>query len=158
MINSKYLRSLAMSGWCDWYYVFCYFLFIGGFSRENLTCPKKHIQKIPPTKMSTWGITSMKNDSNKTIVLCSLLGVTFQLKLAYLKLISKPFKWFTKQINCLVSIQKYFRTDYNIVCVQGNVHRPLVSSSYNHVVKMIFLPGVQPMCAWMVKCLRWVPD
>ena len=52
-------------------------------------------------------------------------------------IISKPFNWFAKHVNCLVSVQKYFWTDYNIVCVQGNVHRPLVSSSYNHGVKMI---------------------
>ena len=138
MINSKYLGSLVMSG-CDWYYVFCYFLFIGGFFWENLTCSKKHIQKILPTKISTWGITSMKNGSN---VHCFMQSVRSYLSLKTC-IISKPFNWFAKHINCLVSIQKYFRTDYNIVCVQGNVHRPLVSSSYNHGVKMIFLPGVQ---------------
>ena len=140
MINSKYaVRSLAMSGWCDWFYVFCYFLFIGGFFQENLTCPKKQIQKIPPTKMSTWGITSMKNDSNTHRFMQSARSY-LSVKTC---IISKPFNWFAKQINCLVSIQKYFRTDYNIVCVQGNAHRPLVSPSHNHVVKMIFLRGVQ---------------
>ena len=48
--------------------VLCYllFLFIGGFFRENLMLPKKHKnnKKIPKSKMSTWGITSVKNDSN----------------------------------------------------------------------------------------------
>ena len=133
MISLKYLASFAMSG-CDWYHVFCYFLFIGGFSRENLTCPKKHIQKIPPTKMSAWGITSIKNDSNAH---CSIESVRIYLSVKTC-IISKTFNWFAKHINCVVSIQKYFQTDYNIVCVQGNVHRPLVSSSYNHVVNMIF--------------------
>ena len=122
MINSKYLGSLATSG-CDWYYVFCYFLFIGCFFRENLTCSKKHIQIIPPT--------TMKNGSNAH---CSIHSVQSYLSLKTW-IISKPFNWFAKHINCLVSIQKYFRTDYNIVCVQGNVHRPLVSSSFNHGVK-----------------------
>ena len=130
MINSKYLSSLAMSG-CDWYYVFCYFLFIGGFFRENLTCSKKYIQIIPPTKISTWGVTSIKNGSNAH---CSMHPVQSYLSLKTC-IISKPFNWFAKHINCLVSIQKYFRTDYNIVCVQGNVHHPLVSSSFNHGVK-----------------------
>ena len=140
MINSKYLGSLAISDCYDWYYVFYYFLLIGGFFQENLICPKKHIQKIPTTKMSTWGITSMKNDSNAHLFIQSVrsyLSVKTCIK-------SKPFNWFVKQINCLVSIWtvftgKYFRTDYNIVCVQGNLHSPLVSSSYNHGVKRIFL-------------------
>ena len=132
------MGSLAMSG-CGWYYVFCYFLFIGGFFRENLTCSKKHIQKIPPTKISAWGITNMKNGSNAH---CYMQPVRSYLSLKTW-IISEPFNWFAKHINCLVSIQKYFQTDYNIVCVQGNVHLPLVSSSHNHRVKMSFLSGVQ---------------
>ena len=96
--------------------------------------------------MSTRGITSIKNDSNTFFCSRSYLSVKTCI-------ISKPFNWFAKQINCLVSIQKYLRTDYNIVCVQGNVHRHLVSSSNNHGLKMIFfLPSVQTMCTWMVKC------
>ena len=106
---------------------------------ENFMCSKKHIQKIPPTKISTWGITSMKNGSN---VHCFMQSVRSYLSRKTC-IISKPFNWFAKHINCLVSIQKYFQTDYNIVCVQGNVHLPLVSSSHNHRVKMSFLPGVQ---------------
>ena len=133
MINSKYLGSLAMSG-CDWY-VFCYFLFISSFFQKNLTCSKKHIQKIPPNKVSTWGITISKNGSNAH---CSMQSVRSYLSLKTY-IISKPFNWFAKHINCLVYILKYFRTDYNIVCVQGNLDRPLVSSSYNHGVKIIFL-------------------
>ena len=137
--------------WCDWCYVFCYFLFISGFFRENLTCPKNHKQKRTPTKMSTWGITSMKNDSNAHRFMQSVRSY-LSVKTC---IISKLFTWFAKHINSLVSISKYFRRDYNIVCLQGNIHRPLVSSSYNHGVKMIFfLPGVQPMCAWLVKRLR----
>ena len=81
----------------------------------------------------------MKNDSNTHRFMQSAWSY-LSVKTC---IISKPFNSFAKQINCLVSIQKYFRTDYNIVCVQGNAHRPLVSPSYNHVVKMIFLPGVQ---------------
>ena len=91
----------------------------------------KNIQKIPPTKMSTWGTTSMKNDS---IAYCSMQSFRSYPSVKTC-IISKPFTWFAKHINCL---QRYFRTDYNIVCVQGNVHRPLVSWSYNHGVKMIF--------------------
>ena len=124
MINSKYLGSLAISGWCDWYYVFCYFLFIGGFFRENL---QKYTQKIPFTKMSTWGITSMKN---------ALSAHCFIVSSEYLSvktcIISKPFNWFAKLINWLVSIwsvftESYFRTDYKIVCAQGDGHNPLES-------------------------------
>ena len=111
---------------------FC-FRFIGSFFRENVTCSKKHIQKILAKKVSTWGITSMENGSNAH---CSMQSVWSYLSLKTC-IISKPFNWFAKHINCLVSVQKYFWTDYNIVCVQGNVHRPLVSSSYNHEVKMI---------------------
>ena len=132
MMNSKYSGSLAMSGWYDLYYVLCYFIFIGGFFRENLACPKKHIQKIPPAKMKTWGSTSMINDSNAH---CFMQSVASYLSVKAC-IISKPFNWFAKQINCLVSIKKYFQTDYNIVSVQGNVHRPLASSSCNHEVKM----------------------
>ena len=132
MMNSKYPGSLAMSGWYDLYYVLCYFIFIGGFFRENLACPKKHIQKIPPAKMKTWGSTSMINDSNAH---CFMQSVASYLSVKAC-IISKPFNWFAKQINCLVSIKKYFQTDYNIVSVQGNVHRRLASSSCNHEVKM----------------------
>ena len=132
MMNSKYSGSLAMSGWYDLYYVLCYFIFIGGFFRENLACPKKHIQKIPPAKMKTWGSTSMINDSNAH---CFMQSVASYLSVKAC-IISKPFNWFAKQINCLVSIKKYFQTDYNIVSVQGNVHRRLASSSCNHEVKM----------------------
>ena len=132
MMNSKYSGSLAMSGWYDLYYVLCYFIFIGGFFRENLACPKKHIQKIPPAKMKTWGSTSMINDSNAH---CFMQSVASYLSVKAC-IISKPFNWFAKQINCLVSIKMYFQTDYNIVSVQGNVHRRLASSSCNHEVKM----------------------
>ena len=132
MMNSKYSGSLAMSGWYDLYYVLCYFIFIGGFFRENLACPKKHIQKIPPAKMKTWGSTSMINDSNAH---CFMQSVASYLSVKAC-IISKTFNWFAKQINCLVSIKKYFQTDYNIVSVQGNVHRRLASSSCNHEVKM----------------------
>ena len=132
MMNSKYSGNLAMSGWYDLYYVLCYFIFIGGFFRENLACPKKHIQKIPPAKMKTWGSTSMINDSNAH---CFMQSVASYLSVKAC-IISRPFNWFAKQINCLVSIKKYFQTDYNIVSVQGNVHRRLASSSCNHEVKM----------------------
>ena len=132
MMNSKYSGSLAMSGWYDLYYVLCYFIFIGGFFGENITCPKKYIQKIPHAKIKTWGITSMRNDSNAHCFMQSVRSYP-SVKTC---IISKSFNWFAKQINCLVSIQKYFQTDYNIVSVQGNVHRSLASSSCNHEVKM----------------------
>ena len=67
-------------------------------------------------------------------VLCSLFGVTFQLKLASyrnhsINLQSRSIAWFLyKSISELT----------NMVYVQGNVYRPLVSSSYNHRVKVIF--------------------
>ena len=95
---------------------------------------QKTYKKIPPTKMITLGITIIKNDSNAH---CFMQYIRSYLSVKTF-IISKPFNWFAKQVNCLVSIRKYFRTDYNIVCVQGNVHGPLVSSSYNHLVKMIF--------------------
>ena len=73
----------------------------------------------------------------KTVRMHTVLWSQSYLSLKYC-IISKPFNWFANHINCLVSIPKYFRSDYNIVCVQGIVHRPLVSSSYNHEVKVIF--------------------
>ena len=139
--NSKYLGSLAMSGLCDWYYVFCYFFLLAASFRK-ISCFPKNIRitkKIPKSKMSTWGITSIKSDSNAHHFMQSVRSY-LPVKTC---IISKPFNWFAKQVNCLVSIstviaEKYFRTDYNIECVQGNVHRPLVSSHYNHGVKMTF--------------------
>ena len=109
-----------------------FFLFAASFGKTSRV-PENMYKKIPPTKVSTWGITSMKNGSNAHY---SMQSVQSYLSLKTC-IISKPFNWFAKHINCLVSIQKYFRTDYNIVCVQGNVHRALVSSSYNHGAKMI---------------------
>ena len=97
--------------------------------------------------MSTWAITSMKNDSNAH---CSMQSVRSYLSVKTC-IISKTFNWFAKHINCVVSIQNYFQTDYNIVCIQGNVHRPLVSSSYNHGVKMIFFYQAYSPCA-----LEWL--
>ena len=79
--------------------------------------------------MITLGITIIKNDSNAH---CFMQSIRSYLSVKT-SITSKTFNWFAKQVNCLVSIQKYFRADYNIACVQGNVHHPLVSSSYNHV-------------------------
>ena len=89
----------------------------------KLHVSQKYIQKIPSTKMR---ITCINNDSSGHRFLQSIWN--------YLSLksciISKPFNWFAKQINWLVPIwsafsERYFRTDYNIVCVQGEVHRPI---------------------------------
>ena len=112
-----------------------FFFLVASFGKTSHV-PKNIYKKYHPLKsgITTWGITSMKNSSNAH---CSMQSVRSYLSLKTC-IISKPFNWFAKHINCLVSIQKYFQTDYNIVCVQGNVHRPLVSSSYNHGVKVIF--------------------
>ena len=66
--------------------------------------------------------------------LYSLFGVTFQLKLASyrnysINLQSRSIAWF---------LYKSISEQTNMVRVQGNVYRPLVSSSYNHRVKVIF--------------------
>ena len=90
---------------------------------------QKTYKKISPTKMFTFGLTFIKHDSNAH---CFMQSIRSYLSVKT-SITSKTFNWFAKQVNCLVSIQKYFRTDYNIAYVQGNVHHPLVSSSCNHV-------------------------
>ena len=107
--------------WFMWLVLCFLFFFIGGFFRENLLLPKKHKnnKKIPKSKMSAWGIPSIKNDSNAHRFMQSVRSYL----LVKTWIISKTFNWFAKQVNCLVSIstviaEKYFRTDYNIECVQ----------------------------------------
>ena len=94
----------------------------------KLHVSQKYMQKIPSTKISTWGITSMENDSSAHRFLQSVWNY-FSVKT---RIISKPSKWFRKWIIWLVSTwsvftERYFQTDYNIVWVQVDVHRPLVS-------------------------------
>ena len=75
-----YLGSLAMKGWHDWYHVFCYFPFTGGFFRESLMC-NKNIQIYHPIKsefaeLLVWRAIRVHN------LLYSVFGITFQWKLA----------------------------------------------------------------------------
>ena len=118
MINSKYF-------WAVWRWVLDE---IGITFLGNLHVSQKYMQKIPSTKIRTWGITSMKNYSSAHQFLSSVWNYV----LVKTRIISKPLKWFPKRINWLVSIwsdfnEKYFQTDYNILWVQVDVHCPLVS-------------------------------